>query len=50
MQHYFLNLIFNFGPGFSSDWVGHGGFVEGGVIQVGIDLGGVEIAVAQNLL
>ena len=43
-------LFFPFFPGFAADGVGHGGLMQSGVIQVRVDLGGVQIAVAQNLL
>ena len=35
---------------FSPDWVRLGGFTQRGIVQMGINLGGVEVAVTQNLL
>ena len=37
-------------PCFPADRICHGRLVQSGVVQVGIDLGRIEIAVAQDLL
>ena len=45
-----LSSFFDLGFEFSTDGIGHGGFVQCGVVQMCIDLCGVQIAVTEDFL